>query len=102
MKDISASLEKFSELISSELSRIEKMKEASQLTNFKELDKIIVGIAPGDGIGPIIIKQARKVLNLLLEEEIKAGRVELREIEGLTIEYRAEKCSLFQMMYLLK
>jgi isocitrate dehydrogenase (NAD+) len=91
LKDVSLSLEKFSELISSEIKRIEKMKETSELTNFKELDKIVVGIAPGDGIGPIIIKQARKVLNLILEEEIKTGKVELREIEGLTIEYRAEK-----------
>lgn len=91
MKDVSLSLEKFSELIASELKRIEKMKESKEFTNFKELDKIIVGIAPGDGIGPIIIKQARRVINLLLEEELKAGKIELREIEGLTIEYRAEK-----------
>jgi isocitrate dehydrogenase (NAD+) len=91
MKDVSLSLEKFSELIASELKRIEKMKEVKEFTNFKELEKVIVGIAPGDGIGPIIIEQARRVLNLLLEEEIKAGKVELREIEGLTIEYRSEK-----------
>ena len=91
MKDISSTLEKFSELIASELERIEKMKEVKEFTNFKELEKIIIGIAPGDGIGPIIIEQARRVLNLLLEEEIKAGKVELREIEGLTIENRAAK-----------
>jgi isocitrate dehydrogenase (NAD+) len=91
MKDVSLSLEKFTELIEGELKRIEKMKEAKEFTNFKALDKIIVGIASGDGIGPIIINQARRVLNILLEEEIKAGKVELREIEGLTIEYRSEK-----------
>jgi isocitrate dehydrogenase (NAD+) len=91
MQDVSLTLEKFSELIAGEFKRIEKMKEAKEFTNFKELEKIIVGIAPGDGIGPIIIEQARRVIKLLLEEEIKAGKVELREIEGLTIEYRAEK-----------
>jgi isocitrate dehydrogenase (NAD+) len=91
MKDVSLSLEKFSKLIASELKRIEKMGEVKEFTNFKELEKVVVGIAPGDGIGPIIIEQARRVLNLLLEEEIKAGKVELREIEGLTIEYRSEK-----------
>jgi isocitrate dehydrogenase (NAD+) len=91
MKDVSLSLESLSKLIEGELKRIEKMKEAKEFTNFKELEKIIVGIAPGDGIGPIIIEQARRVLNLLLEEEIKIGKVELKEIEGLTIEYRAEK-----------
>jgi isocitrate dehydrogenase (NAD+) len=91
MKDVSLSLEKFSKLIASELKRIEKMGEVKEFTNFKELEKVVVGIAPGDGIGPIIIEQARRVLNLILEEEIKAGKVELREIEGLTIEYRSEK-----------
>jgi isocitrate dehydrogenase (NAD+) len=91
MKDVSVSLDNFSKLIASELKRIEKMKEAKEFTNFKELEKVIVGIAPGDGIGPIIIEQARRVLNLLLEDEIKAEKIELREIEGLTIENRAEK-----------
>jgi isocitrate dehydrogenase (NAD+) len=91
MKDVSLSLDNFSKLIASEFKRIEKMKEAKEFTNFKELEKVIVGIATGDGIGPIIIEQARRVLNLLLEEEIKAEKIELREIEGLTIENRAEK-----------
>lgn len=91
MKDISATLEKFSKLIEGELERIERMKKAQEFTNFKELDKIIIGIASGDGIGPIIMKQARRVLNLLLEDEIKSGKVELTEIEGLTIENRAAK-----------
>lgn len=91
MKDISSNLNSLSELIAGELNRIEKMKQVKEFTNFKELDKIIVGIAPGDGIGPIIIEQARRVLNLLLEDEIKAGKVELKEIEGLTIENRSAK-----------
>lgn len=91
MKDISSTLNSLSELIAGELNRIEKMKEGKEFTNFKELDKIIVGIAPGDGIGPIIIEQARRVLNLLLEDEIKSGKIELREIEGLTIENRSAK-----------
>ena len=91
MKDVSSTLENFSQLIAGELKRIERMKEVKEFTNFKKLEKIIIGIAPGDGIGPIIIEQARRVLNLLLEEEIKAGKVELREIEGLTIENRAAK-----------
>lgn len=91
MKDISLKLECFSKLIEGEFKRIEKMKQAKEFTNFKELDKIIIGIVPGDGIGPIVINQARRILNLLLEEEIKLGKVELREIEGLTIENRAAK-----------
>jgi len=46
---------------------------------------------PGDGIGPIIMKEAIKVLNALIESEISSGKVEIRMIEGMTIENRAEK-----------
>ena len=86
MADLSRALEQFSKLIETELKRVNEMKRQKEFTNFKALQKIIIGIIPGDGIGPIIIKEATKVLNLLLHEEIKAGKVELREIEGLTIE----------------
>jgi isocitrate dehydrogenase (NAD+) len=42
----------------------------------------------GDGIGPIIMAQARHVLETLLADEIAAGSVILKNIEGLTIENR--------------
>ena len=42
----------------------------------------MIGVLPGDGIGPIIMKQALRVLRELLAPELKQGRVEIREIEG--------------------
>ena len=48
----------------------------------------VIGLAPGDGIGPVIMDETRAVLEDLLEEEIAAGRVTLREITGFTIEER--------------
>ena len=42
----------------------------------------------GDGIGPIITAQAERALKALLKDEIAAGKIELRTIEGLTIENR--------------
>ncbi len=48
-----------------------------------------MGICAGDGIGPVISKHARKVLDFLLKEELKAKKVVIKEIEGLTIENRA-------------
>lgn len=83
--------EKFGELIESEYARIARMKEDHEITDFNKLEKIVVGILPGDGIGPIIMKEAMKVLNNLLGPEIASGHVELREIEGMTIENRAAK-----------
>jgi isocitrate dehydrogenase (NAD+) len=43
----------------------------------------------GDGIGPAITGQAHRVLEFLLQNEVRAGRVEFRVIDGLTIENRA-------------
>ena len=91
MKSIKAAQEKFGELIQSEFERIERMKADQEVTDFSKLDKIVVGVLPGDGIGPIIMKEALKVLNNLLAPEIASGHVELRVIEGMTIENRAAK-----------
>lgn len=91
MESIKAAQEKFGELIQSEFERIERMKADQEVTDFSKLDKIVVGVLPGDGIGPIIMKEALKVLNNLLAPEIASGHVELRVIEGMTIENRAAK-----------
>lgn len=79
----------FGELISAELERIERMKEGGEPKDFSKLDKIVVGVMPGDGIGPIIMKQALRVLEALMKEEIAGGKLEIRYIEGMTIENRA-------------
>ncbi|MCH3914219.1 MAG: isocitrate/isopropylmalate family dehydrogenase [Acidaminococcaceae bacterium] len=90
-EEIKTAQEKFAELIKSEFARIERMKKGSEVKDFTKLDKIIVGIMPGDGIGPIIMKQALRVLRELMKEEITAGKMEIRMIEGMTIENRAAK-----------
>lgn len=91
MENIITAQEKFADLIKSEYARVERMKADSEITDFSKLEKIVVGIMPGDGIGPIIMKEAIKVLNALIESEISSGKVEIRMIEGMTIENRAEK-----------
>ncbi len=79
----------FGELILSELQRIERMKESGAPKDFSKLEKIVVGVMPGDGIGPIIMKQALRVLETLMKPEIESGKLEIRYIEGMTIENRA-------------
>lgn len=83
--------EKFGELIQSEFARIEGMKQGNAVKDFSRLDPIVVGILPGDGIGPIIMEQALRVIRALIPQEIERGKVELRRIEGMTIENRAAK-----------
>ncbi len=90
-EEIRVAEEKFGELIRGEYARIEAMKKDNVVKDFSKLDHIVVGILPGDGIGPIIMKQALRVVEELLKDEIASGCVEIRTIEGMTIENRVEK-----------
>lgn len=91
MECVKTAQEKFGELIQSEFERIERMKADTEIKDYSKMEKIIVGVLPGDGIGPIIMAQAVRVLKTLMKEELAAGRLEIREIEGMTIENRAAK-----------
>jgi isocitrate dehydrogenase (NAD+) len=77
-------------LIKEQLERIERMKAGEEWTDYEKLHPIIIGMIGGDGIGPFIAEEARRVLESLLADEVKSGKVEFRTIEGLTIEKRAE------------
>jgi isocitrate dehydrogenase (NAD+) len=88
---IEAAKEQFGKLLEEQLKRVEVMKQQGDFLNYKELDKIIIGVCGGDGIGPAITSQAQRVLEYLLDNDVKSGKVEFRTIEGLTIERRAEE-----------
>ena len=91
MEDINNATKKFGELIEQDLARVSRMKETNEFTDFKALDKIVIGILPGDGVGPILMKQALRVLRSLIQTELDSGRIEIRVIEGMTIENRAAR-----------
>lgn len=81
--------EKWVALIEQQLARVEEMKAQGDFVDYKNKDHIIIGICGGDGIGPAITAQAERVIRYLLKDDIESGRIEIREIEGLTIERRA-------------
>jgi isocitrate dehydrogenase (NAD+) len=81
--------EHFGKLIEAQLERVERMKQAGDWLDFSTLSPIIIGVCGGDGIGPYISAQARRILEHLLAPEVNAGKVAFRTIEGLTIENRA-------------
>ena len=83
--------EAFGKLIQEESGRIERMKQGAEITDFSKKEKIVVGILPGDGVGPILMEQALRVLNSLVASEIAQGKIEVRQIEGMTIENRVAK-----------
>lgn len=85
-KEIAAASAAFETLLREQLARQTKMREGSTVS--KKTEKIVIGLIDGDGIGPIILKAAERVLSRLLAREIADGRVELRRIEGLTLENR--------------
>lgn len=87
--DISASVEKFSALLTQQLERVEKMKQTKDFVDYEKLDKIIIGVCGGDGIGPYITAHAHRILEFLLADEVDKGKVEFKVIDGLTIENRA-------------
>lgn len=78
----------FGELIRQDYQRIDGMKKAQEPLDFSKLDKIIVGILPGDGIGPVIMPLALQVMEALVGDDVKSGKIEIRHIEGMTIENR--------------
>ncbi|MBR4537375.1 MAG: isocitrate/isopropylmalate dehydrogenase family protein [Clostridia bacterium] len=75
----------YRELLLSQVDRAEKMNKVEAP---EKKSKTVIGVVGGDGIGPIITAQAQRALEALLSDEIKAGTIELRAIEGLTIENR--------------
>jgi len=80
----------FEKLVKEQLERVERMKKAGDWIDYTTIKTIIIGLVGGDGIGPFITKHAQAILEFLLKEESENGKVELRVIEGLTIENRAK------------
>ena len=80
----------FKTLLEEQSARVERMENAEPPVDFSKKNKIIIGVCDGDGIGPIITAEASRVLEKLLAKEIASGKVEIRQIQGLTIERRTE------------
>ena len=78
----------FRSLVEDQLARVDRLKAEADFVDYSSLDKLVIGICGGDGIGPIICREAERTLRYLLDDEVKLGRVEFRVIDGLTIENR--------------
>ena len=86
MKEMELACESFQKLLQEQMQRIANM--STEKVDFSSKKVVTIGLVDGDGIGPIIMKQAVKVLEVLLKDEIQAGSIILKRIEGLTIENR--------------
>ena len=86
MFDINQACEAFRKILEEQNARIAKMNATK--TDFTSKACVTIGVVDGDGIGPIITKQAMRVLEKVLSDEIAAGSIVIKYIEGLTIENR--------------
>lgn len=85
---IKAAVEKFEALIREQDARSDAIKQQGDFVDYSTLDKLTIGVCGGDGIGPIITNEAARVLAFLLKDEVDAGKIEFKTIDGLTIENR--------------
>lgn len=85
---IKNAVEKFEALIREQSDRSDKIKAQGDFVDYEKLDKIVIGVCGGDGIGPIITKESARVLEYMLADKVKADKVEFKVIDGLTIENR--------------
>ena len=86
MIEVKNACEAFEKLLREQLARVAAMND--EKTDFATKKVVTIGVIDGDGIGPIITTHATKVLEKLLADEIAAGSIVIKYIEGLTIENR--------------
>ena len=79
---------KFRAVLEGQLKRVEDMKSQGDFTDYATIDTIKIGVCGGDGIGPIITKEAARVLKFMLSDLVLLGKVAFRDIDGLTLENR--------------
>ncbi len=87
-KQIDAAADSFRKLLEEQYERTERMSAAPAAKDFASADRIRIGVVKGDGIGPVIVGEAERIMRRLLADDVSAGRVEIVPIEGLTIENR--------------
>ena len=86
MMNIDMACEAFRKILEEQQQRVANM--VSEKTDFTTKKVVTIGVVDGDGIGPIITTQASRVLEKVLADEIAAGSIIIKQIEGLTIENR--------------
>ena len=86
--NLDAACAKFRKILEEQLTRVENMKAQGDFTDYSAIDTIRIGVCGGDGIGPIITKEAARVLKFILSDLVESGKVTFVDIEGLTLENR--------------
>ncbi|MBQ7340660.1 MAG: isocitrate/isopropylmalate dehydrogenase family protein [Oscillospiraceae bacterium] len=86
MTELDLACEHFRKLLEEQQERLTNMR--AEKVDYSAKEVVTIGIIDGDGIGPIIMREALRVLEKLLADELASGSIVLKKIEGLTIENR--------------
>jgi isocitrate dehydrogenase (NAD+) len=86
---IKNALKKFETLLCAQQQRAESIARQGDFLDYAQLEPLVIGVCGGDGIGPVITKECARVLEFLLEDAVRQGKVIFKNIDGLTIENRA-------------
>lgn len=89
-EQLKAAVAKFEALVKEQSERSDRIKADKDFIDYSKLDKLTIGVCGGDGIGPTITNEAATVLKYLLKDEVESGKIEFKNIDGLTIENRVK------------
>ena len=89
-KDINNAVEHFRKMLGEQYERNARIAASESVDN-AEREKTVIGLVPGDGIGPVIMEETKAVLTELLADKIAEGSIELSDVEGFTLEERIAK-----------
>ena len=91
-RDIRSAVENFEIVLREQVARNQRMRaereergaanKTGDLAPNSNRDKVIIGTAAGDGIGPIIMTEAEKVLKAVLRDRLASGSLVLKPIEA--------------------
>ena len=62
---VNAAVEQFRRVLEQQIARQRRMEAGSAAVDYTKKDKIVIGVIGGDGIGPILVEQASRVLERL-------------------------------------
>ena len=95
MKEVDLACARFKRILEEQLERVDLVKSEEDFIDYSKLERIVIGVIGGDGIGPVITREATRVLKHILSDKVEAGKICFEVIEGLEIDNRiAKKCAI--------
>ena len=76
-KYIDNAVEQFRTLLNEQLKRVEIMEAGASTKDYSKAEKIVIGIIGGDGIGPIIVKEAKRLIEFYSIARLKTAELSL-------------------------